>query len=250
MHFLPLFMSFTLTVLAAPSPPFFRATSLNGKPLAIIPIGDSITFGAGDPSGNGYRGPLYDLLTKAHAKTTFLGDQVNGNFSQPHHQGYPGASTTMIADAVAKIYDSMDPDLVLLHVGVTDAAVAAGTQEPAPIACLGEVEKLIDRVSEFWPRATVLVARIIPVDTAWTEIDGAVETQWNVDRINERISAVVAQRAYFGRRIMLVDMSHGQITAADLTDFAHPGPAGYAKMAGLWFTGIQDVVAKGWVSEP
>nr|OQO22940.1 hypothetical protein B0A51_09520 [Rachicladosporium sp. CCFEE 5018] len=248
MLFPNLFLSFTLTVLAAASPPLFRATSLNGKTLAILPLGDSITFGALDPSGNGYRKALYDLLTKANANITFLGSMICGNFSQPHHQGYPGATSTLIAEAVAQMYDSVDPDLVLLYVGVNDAIMAADVHEPEPIAGLGEVEKLVDRIPEFWPRATLLVARIFPIDPA--EIDEGVETQRNVYPINERISYVVAQRAHFGRRIMLVDMSHGAIMTADLMDFTHPSPEGYAKMADLWFMGVQAVVARGWVPEP
>ncbi|OQN97064.1 hypothetical protein B0A48_16868 [Cryoendolithus antarcticus] len=244
------FLSLALSVLSAPSPspPFFRATSLNGKALAILPLGDSITLGWKDPSGNGYRKPLYDLLTTAHTHTTFLGSYVSGNFSQPHHEGHGGATSTVIAQAATEMHDSVDPNLVLLHAGVNDAALAAYAHEPEPIAGIGEVEKLIDLVTEFWPRAAVLVARIIPVDPA--EFAEGLETQRNVDAINERISYVVAQRAYFGRRIALVDMSHGPITAADLVDFAHPSPEGYAKMADLWFTGIQDVVARGWVPEP
>ncbi|OQO06897.1 hypothetical protein B0A48_07463 [Cryoendolithus antarcticus] len=244
---LPL-LSLALTALSAPSPPFFRATSLNGKALAILPLGDSITLGWKDPSGNGYRKPLYDLLMTANAHTTFLGSYSSGNFSQPHHEGHGGATSTVIAMAATEMHDSVDPNLVLLHAGVNDALVAASVHEPEPIAALGEVEKLIDLATEFWPRAALLVARIIPVDPA--EYSEGVETQRNVDSINERISYVVAQRAYFGRRIALVDMSHGPITAADLVDFAHPSPAGYAKMADLWFTGIQDIVARGWVPEP
>jgi hypothetical protein len=37
----------------------------SGTPLRVLPLGDSITWGEGGSTGDGYRGPLWDRLTAA-----------------------------------------------------------------------------------------------------------------------------------------------------------------------------------------
>ena len=36
----------------------------------------------------------------------------------------------------------------------------------------------------------------------------------------------------------------------DLVDGTHPDDEGYEKMAQLWFSGIKDAAARGWLEEP
>src|SRR5688500_15993420 len=62
-------------------------------PVRIMPLGDSITFGAGGTANlGGYRGPLYTLLTNAGYNVDFVGTQTGNSSGVPDqdHQGHSG----------------------------------------------------------------------------------------------------------------------------------------------------------------
>lgn len=54
-----------------------------------------------------------------------------------------------------------------------------------------------------------------------------------------------------GKKIVLVDMrGPGGPLVSDLRDGRHPNDGGYVKMANIWFGGVQEAVAKGFVVHP
>ena len=116
-------------------------------------------------------------------------------------------------------------------------SVVADRQVGAPER-LGD---LLDEIITACPDATVLVAQIIQ------SLDPT--TQARIQRYNNAMPKVVAQRADQGHHVMIVDMSSigGNLLH---TDGTHPTDAGYKKMADYWFAGIQAAVAKGWVKPP
>lgn len=65
------------------------------------------------------------------------------------------------------------------------------------------------------------------------------------------VQTLVTQRSQAGKHVSLVDMSHA-LTASDYypNDNLHPNDGGYAKMAQLWYNGIANVIALGWIKAP
>jgi len=66
-----------------------------GTPCAVMPLGDSITDGAGS-SGGGYRVPLFHLVSQDQKTITFVGSgqngpaMVDGKAFPQHHEGHSG----------------------------------------------------------------------------------------------------------------------------------------------------------------
>lgn len=70
--------------------------------------------------------------------------------------------------------------------------------------------------------------------------------QAQVNQYNKNITALVANRAAAGKRIVLADMS--VVTAADLgLDKVHPNNNGYEKMASAFYSAFVKAAQKGWV---
>ena len=72
----------------------FAAAVADNPVLRIMPLGDSITEGAGATSTAGYRGPLWTLLANAGYNVDYVGsnttnqDKTNG--MDPDHEGHGG----------------------------------------------------------------------------------------------------------------------------------------------------------------
>ena len=59
-------------------------------------------------------------------------------------------------------------------------------------------------------------------------------------------SGIVSARASAGKKIAVVDMSNA-LVRSDYVEGTHPNQGGYAKMAALWYTGLQSAASKGWL---
>ena len=117
--------------------------------VQIMPLGDSITVGAGDtaPSLTGYRARLFDLLNEAHVKYLFVGSTDNHSNNamnaagQQFHNGYgswridglranfeayqqPHGDNAMggyfMTGGTGALRQPVFPDLVLLLAGTND----------------------------------------------------------------------------------------------------------------------------------
>jgi lysophospholipase L1-like esterase len=174
MHVVSILLSLALTATALPIES--RQTSLSGKSLVVLPLGDSITWGYADPSNNGYRSPLYNSLVSAGAKVDMVGSVKNGNMKDPDNEGHPGWTVSQIAGATTAIKGKYNPNVILLHAGTNDAN---GSDNPS--AAPQKIANLIDQLSSQWPKATLLVARIVPSTNA--------NTQKNINNINSQISS-------------------------------------------------------------
>lgn len=70
--------------------------------LRIMPMGDSITEGVGAPSGNSYRGALYDRLINEVTQLDYIGNSRDGNLSDLENEAIAvGASTKSQASRLA-----------------------------------------------------------------------------------------------------------------------------------------------------
>jgi lysophospholipase L1-like esterase len=213
-----------------------RSTSIaGGVTLRILPLGDSITYGFRSSDGNGYRLDLENLLSGN--PVDFIGSLTNGNMADNHNEGHSGATIAQIAGyATLSLPDR--PNIVLLHAGTNDMNNAPPVDPTNAPARLGA---MIDAILAACPDAAVLVAQIIPASNPTTNS--------LVQAYDAAIPSVVQARASAGKHVLLVDM-YDALTQSDLFDGLHPNDGGYAKMAGVWLTGIEKAAGLGWVRTP
>jgi lysophospholipase L1-like esterase len=202
--------------------------------LTVLPLGDSITRGiTGDPTGQGYRGPLYRLFDNAGQDTDFVGGRADGNFPDPQHQGVSGRTATELDGVVSGIIGTQNPDVVLLMIGTNDVLREANAASTVP----GEIVSIVNKIHAASADTYVLVAEI-PV------LSGGTAFGPNVPSVRAATNAGIANAVQNleaqGHAVSLVDTSG--LTLADLSDGIHPNQAGYAKLASIWFDAIQDEV--------
>lgn len=206
----------------------------NGIPLLILPLGNSITWGYGSTSGNGYREPLLTLLSPPNP-VTYIGSQHSGNMSNDANEGHPGALISQIATyANNSLY--LRPNIILLMAGTNDMNIDYEV-DTAP-------QRLVDLVDECvtaCPDAAVLVAQLTPILNA--------SAQARVEAFNGAFPPLLEHMVGAGKKVLVVDMEN-YVTVEDLVDGLHPGDLGYEGMARAWFDGIQTAAEKGWIEKP
>jgi lysophospholipase L1-like esterase len=226
----------------------FNPCPAAGMPCKIMPLGDSITFGA-QSSGGGYRVDLFRQSLIDSKKITFVGRNFNGpntvvvngtttTFPQ-NHEGYSGytidTSTAVNRTGISSVVDAAltagKPHIVLLMIGTNDVNKNLDLAN-AP-ARLGN---LLDRITTMAPNALLVVAKITPTQTD--------ATNTNVQSYNNAIPGLVQTRASAGKHIIMVDMyaaltANASYKTAWLFDDLHPNDAGYVVMGQTWYAGIK-----------
>jgi hypothetical protein len=197
-------------------------------PCKILPLGDSITDGVGVSGGGGYRIELFRLARADGRNMTFVGSLVNGpqqvdgqDFPR-NHEGHSGWRIDQIDNIVPSPALNPEPHIVLLHIGTNDIGQQMANGAPNRLATL------LDQILAALPNALVVVAKIIPFPAFANQ----------VTTFNDALPALVAQRADAGQHVMLVDQYTG-FPNSQLADGIHPNAAGYARMAGVWYTAIE-----------
>jgi lysophospholipase L1-like esterase len=214
----------------------------NGNPCRVMPLGDSITWGAGSTNTQSYRKDLFHLSLMNNKKLTFVGSAADGpdmvdNVPFPkHHEGHSGWT---IDDGMMRsgLYPQMQmwltntpPDIVTLMIGTNDVDIKLDLPNAGKRLGL-----LLDRISMYAPMALIVVAQIVP-----TKLD---DENTRVMAYNAMIPELVKTRADQGKHVTSVDM-YGAFTknanyqADYMTDNLHPKDAGYAVMAGVWYDKI------------
>jgi lysophospholipase L1-like esterase len=200
-----------------------------------MPLGDSITWGYASPSGNGYRGYLYnDLAAEGHAQD-FVGSLRGGTMSDPDNEGHSGWRIDQIAGIADSVLAAYQPNVVTLEIGTNDLN---GNYQVSTAP--DRLRSLIDQITRDVPTTTVLVGTAI-VSTSGTE--EAVRPGFNA-----ALPAIVQGEQAAGKHVSLVDMS--AVTTADLADQLHPNDNGYRKMADAFNAAVQAADAAGWIRAP
>jgi lysophospholipase L1-like esterase len=210
-----------------------------GTPCALMPVGDSITFGADatlgyNVSNGGYRTHLFDLAHRNGKALTFVGslsngpDAVDGVPFPKAHEGHPGWVIVQITDVIVSAIQTYKPRVITLMIGTND--INADFNPPdAP----NRLAKLVDTILATDPQVLLVVAKIVPTQSA--------SENTKVQAYNSAIGDLVATRAAAGKHVALVDMyaafSVGN-TSNYLSDNLHPNDAGYTVMAETWFGSI------------
>jgi lysophospholipase L1-like esterase len=204
--------------------------------LRVLALGDSITNGYKSSDEAGYRGVLYDYLTKQGVyKVDMIGSVKAGTMSDPDHEGHNGATIAQIS-RFADLSLGQRPNVVLLHAGTNDL----GNDNDATGA-VSRLADLIDKIIKKCPDAAILVAAIIPAT------DRA--RQGRTNTYNAGVAALVSSRAKAGKKVLLMNMDM-VLTTAQLSDGLHPNDEGYAVMGTHWAGGINEAFQKGWIKDP
>jgi lysophospholipase L1-like esterase len=232
---------------------------------AILPLGDSITFGSGGTGG--YRDRLFDNLNGAGWTFEFIGS-AGGNpspdlttASQFNHEGHGGYRIDQIANNLAGndgtggnnggfwFNSGVDPDIILLHIGTNDIwqrynpGARGNSREKTFLANLkNRMNALVNQITAARPDADLLVAGIIPMNVT----SGGKLLNEDVKAFNSYIqNTLVPNYRASGRKVWFVDKyrnfvnANGTIKAALLPDGVHPNQTGYDLMADTWSSAIQ-----------
>ena len=107
---------------APPAPMLSLAALDRPGPVTIMPLGDSITYGLTDPSGDGYRKELWADLTAADYTMAYRGSLNNGSADLPdtRNEGHVGFRIDDIAAGVDGWLKNTQPAVILLMIGTND----------------------------------------------------------------------------------------------------------------------------------
>ncbi|KAJ7159679.1 lipolytic enzyme [Mycena filopes] len=213
--------------------PSAYAAGFSGKTTRIMPLGASITFGTGSTDGNGYRADLYNLLAADGNTVNMVGSQKGGTFLDPDNEGYPGFIISQVDAKGVAAMPVQRPNVVTLLVGTNDAL-----QNVDPAGAPARLTKTIQDVLDAPPLTLVLVSTLPPNANAAANA--------LINTYNAALPAVVKNFTDAGRSVILVD-SHSVVAVGDLVDGTHPNDAAYARIAGVFYTGLQQAFANGWI---
>ncbi|KAH8590094.1 SGNH hydrolase-type esterase domain-containing protein [Bisporella sp. PMI_857] len=212
--------------------------ALENKKFRIMPLGASITNGAGSKSGNGYRRVLWQQLNRAGKNNIiqYIGSQKSGNMIRKQNEGHPGF---FIANMTTVSKESIKdrPNVILIFVGTNDM-----TRPVDPKGAPERMGKLVDHLFKEAPDATILVAGITTSrKKEWAD---------RIDQFAKDLVPVIDSRAKSGKHIALVDMSKLLDTKTDFHDDNHPNDSGFKKISNSWFKAIKAADGKGWIKDP
>jgi PKD repeat protein len=205
----------------------------------LMPLGDSITAGVGEPPPGqrlGYRQKLFNDLLAAGYAVDFVGglnEPATASFDSDH-EGHSGDRDDEIADAVIGYLNANPADIVLLHIGTNGFDTAALDIENILIN--------IDTWENLNNPVTVILARIIDdVPNFLADLD--------VTTFNDNVAQMVALRP--SDNVVLVDMESGAgllygnfSPGPDMNDNLHPKQSGYEKMATVWLDTLVTLLPK------
>jgi lysophospholipase L1-like esterase len=203
--------------------------------LRLMPLGDSITWGVGSSTGNGYRGPLRNEVTADGHPTDFVGTLRGGTMSDPDNEGHSGYRIDQIAALADASLARYRPNVVTLEIGTNDLN---GDYQVS--TATARLKSLVDQITADAPDATVLVASLIVSTSAGEEQHRAA--------FNQAVPGIVESEQAAGKHVGYVDMS--ALTSADLSDSLHPNDGGYQKMADAFHRGVQAADSAGWLHAP
>nr|WP_119611632.1 SGNH/GDSL hydrolase family protein [Streptomyces acidiscabies] len=211
------------------------ASAAPTTPVRLMPMGDSITWGVGSSTGNGYRSSLYNKLAADGHPVDFVGTGRAGSMSDPDNEGHSGYLIHQIAELADAALTRYRPNVVTLMIGTNDLDRSYQVS-----TATARLKSLVERITAAAPDATVLVASLV-VSTSGSE------EQYRA-AYNQAVPQIVNEAQAAGRHVGYVDMS--ALTRSELADALHPNDAGYEKMAAAFHQGVRTADAAGWLRNP
>jgi chitodextrinase/lysophospholipase L1-like esterase len=213
--------------------------------IAIMPLGDSLTYGFindgnSDNEIGGYRRYLWERLRgDGITNVDFVGSLANGIPTiDRDHEGHGGWRIDDLEAAVGGWLNASQPDIVLLLAGANDIIQGYG-----PSLALSRMGLLLDKIHTFRPAAKVIVANL-PGGRANADSMFSNVTPAAVSAFNGGLPSLVNARAGQGWNIVLIDAfgSAGLDRSAASPDYSidgmHLSLAGYSKLASLWYSAL------------
>ena len=211
------------------------ASAASTTPLRVMPLGDSITWGVGSSTGNGYRDPLWRKLAADGHPLDFVGTGRGGSMSDPDNEGHSGYKIHQIAALTDASLTRYRPNVVTLMIGTNDL-----NESYQVSTATARLKSLVNQITVGAPDATVLVASLV-VSTSGSE-------ERYRAAYNQAIPGIVNEAQAAGKHVAHVDMS--SLTTSDLADALHPNNSGYQKMADAFHRGIRAADSAGWLRNP
>ena len=241
----------------------------------IMPMGDSLTAGAGLDGYQSYRGHLYNKLIAAGYKVDFVGSRAwaqkaSGDTGDLDHEGHGGftigpdpSKLCSGETGLANLYDNVerylktDPDIVLLLIGINDLLHTSDSPEcntshgVNPADAPGKLERLVARILTLRPKTKVLLASVLPVP--WGDERGYANSPVfkgiNYQKaINDRAAQIANKQP--GRVYFVDAFSEVKFIKGDWADIVHTTDAGAAKLANVWFQHLVPVLNNATPSIP
>jgi lysophospholipase L1-like esterase len=211
-----------------------NAAPSQSRPIHIMPLGDSITWGYPNaPTTGGYRLPLYQFLANENFTMDFVGTQVSTapGLPYPNHEGHSGYRIDQIDDPyfLGWVNTVASPDIILLLIGTNDIG-----QDDDPTNAINRLDAFISHITADRPNAKLVVANLLPRSD--TTDNNEINTLFN-----PFVPGVVAKHAANGEQVYFWDL-HSQLTVND-TDGLHPTPSGYFKLGKQWFDAVNTLYA-------
>jgi acyl-CoA thioesterase-1 len=218
------------------------------QPIAILPLGDSITQGGRrDRAEYTYRYPLYCTLIQKGYNVDFVGslnqgldadatwlDCPTGPFDR-NHEGHYGWKTAEIRDRLETwlLQYPYPPDIVLIHLGSNDMDMPSSDYNATIIEPLQDIIQMLRQAN---PNVVILVGHL----------------NWNNERalqIRPLVEEMARKTSTFTSPVVTVHHYDGwevnpEAENPDTFDWAHPNRQGQDKMAQRWFDAMQPYLEK------
>ena len=223
----------------------FSAQPSFSVPIKILPLGDSITSGDGPSAPDAlpsYRRDLWKMLKNAGYDIDFVGSRSNYSNTtiatelqdfDEHYDGWPALTAVQINSNLPTYLAGGDTaDVALVHVGTNDI-LSNPSYDPAtdnPVI-MAAIEAIIDQLQVDNPAMTILVAKIIPLNSPdeTTSLNALITSVW-----------ATAQSAG-SSTVIAVDLNSPIDLSTDYWDAVlHPNAFGENKMATAWFDALVD----------
>ena len=208
-----------------------------GTACKIMPLGDSITEGAGSTHDQGYRLELFRITVANDQSILFVGPRDTGGVTEvdgaPYSSKHAGRGGAQIDSIVELGMEALDkgfaPDIILLMAGTNDVWTETNV-DTAP----NRIAAFVDQVNTKYPHVLVVVSTIIWQETWKDEM---------VEDFNNRLAALIMERMQAGKHVHMVDMyavmpAKPNKRLTHYYDGVHPNDLGYKLMAETWYQTI------------
>lgn len=234
-----------LAACALATPAHATTTTSSTQSVRVMPLGDSITYGQGSCTGNGYRQPLAGLIAgQSRYSVDFVGSQQHGGMADPDHEGHPGYTIDQLRAGVDGWIKAAHPDVVLLDIGTNDMNQDIDQSHAADRATV-----LINQIFADQPGITIIMQGLVPTTPGWT-YQGLSQP---IAQYNSQLKQLQATEQQAGKHFTFVDAP--ALTPTNQADASHPSQmadglrpndAGYPLLAQNFFTALNQDNSAGW----
>ena len=231
----------------------FADVYIGGK-KKLLPLGDSLTSGTGDSTGNimGYRDHLQDLIGGEYEIVGTILDPYTATGYSTAHDGLPSINTSDTEDRTQFALDRMltnntpSGSGILLWIGTNDAArkedSVSGYSNAGTVA---NIEDILDIIRTHNTELVAYVANLGKNGDAgnegeMVEINGLLETMIGTYRSTYPNFTVVLVDMHTMSENDTWDMCSGDFLTNCLNDVTHFNDTGYQSVARQWQECIED----------